>query len=156
MSEQPEELPDVPWFMDGEAYDPHEDYERLRSQLMHIFVFLRAHPWSTAEEIAKALGYLAQSVAAQIQHLRKEKYGAYEVTGRFRKGTRVYEYAITGGKGTGKPRLSRWHQRALELESELAVRTDELRIAERELDKLYAELGYTDKEGDEEQDGNEG
>jgi hypothetical protein len=118
-----EEMPDHPWRFDGEFYDPALD--------------LVAHPHTTVREVAKRTGYEAQCVAAQIQHLRKPRYGQYPVIATIREGTRVAEYVI-GKKGEGVPRLSYWHARAL---ADEAI----LRVVNAELDRLYEELENCEK-----------
>lgn len=129
------DLPDRARF-DGPDYDPEHDDDRLTGQILRVYEYLRDHPWSTVAEIAQRTGDPPQSVAAQIQHLRKERFGSYPVHKRRRGGetSNYWEYFV-GKKGEGIPQMSYWKARALEAEAELER-------CNTELGRLYDELGY--------------
>lgn len=133
-----DQLPNLARF-DGSDYEPELDDERLTGQILRVYETLRDHPWSTVAEIARMTHDPPQSVAAQVQHLRKERFGAYPVHKRRRGNVGNYWEYFVGKKGDGIPQMSYWKARALEAEAELER-------CNTELGRLYDELGYTDTE----------
>ncbi len=64
----------------GPAYDEQIDGPRVATQLERIRGYcLGEHRWRTLGEIAQATGYAEASVSAQLRHLRKPRFGAYDV-----------------------------------------------------------------------------
>lgn len=87
---------------DGAVYDPALDDDRLERQLGRVFHVLSENEWVTVREIAARTGDPAPSVLAQIGHLRKERFGAYEVEKRRRFGdaSSLWEYRLGSSGGT--------------------------------------------------------
>jgi len=77
---------------DGAVYEPERDDARLRGQLDRIFDVCRDGRWRTLAEIAELTGAPQASVSAQLRHLRKPRFGAYDVLKRhLRGGTWTYK-----------------------------------------------------------------
>lgn len=78
------------------------DVPRLSLQMRRVRDYMLGHrEWRTVEEIARALEELhpgvrfpAQSVEAQLRHLRKAPHGSYHVPRRKRKGMNLSEYRV--------------------------------------------------------------
>ena len=72
----------------GPAFDAKLDGKSLAKQHERIRDYmLGLHPtdrWRTLREIAAALNYPEASVSAQLRHLRKPKFGSYDVEKRRR------------------------------------------------------------------------
>jgi hypothetical protein len=83
----------------GPAYSPALDGERIAKQHEVIRDFMLRSGWKTLAEIEQALGYPQASVSAQLRHLRKTRFGSYQVEKR-RRSDSQWEYAVT--KGTTK------------------------------------------------------
>jgi len=78
MSEHPDPTfgPDYDWLIDG---------PRVKRQMDVIKdVMLRRRSWATLREISIATGYPESSVSAQLRHLRKSRFGSYDVRKRRR------------------------------------------------------------------------
>lgn len=71
----------------GPAYDPKIDHPRVKKQHEHIRdVMLTWWPlWRTLAEIEAETKYPQASISAQLRHLRKPRFGGYEVQKRRRK-----------------------------------------------------------------------
>lgn len=89
--------------IDGFAYEPDLDEERLRTQMRQVFSILKStYDWLTVEQISNIMGERFDvqapeaSVSAQIRNLRKRANGGYLIRGRYRKGARIYEYKLIG------------------------------------------------------------
>ncbi len=89
----------------GAAYNPEIDEGRLRTQMQQVLDVLSGDErwqWWTVTEIADVLSghgcpnVPEPSVSAQIRNLRKRGNGGYLITGRYRKGIRIYEYRLEG------------------------------------------------------------
>ncbi len=83
----------------GPAYEPKVDAEPVRKQHATIRDWMLGHGrWRTLAEIAVALGYPEGSIGAQLRHLRKAKFGSYDMKKRRRivglEVTRVWEYRV--------------------------------------------------------------
>ncbi len=81
----------------GSTYDAVFDHTRLSGQLKRVYDCMKDGVWRTLDEIAIATGDPHASVSAQLRHLRKEKFGSFEVTKRSR-GDRekgLYEYHLS-------------------------------------------------------------
>jgi hypothetical protein len=80
----------------GPAFDERQDGRRIRTQLEQIRDhMLGRREWASLHEIALATGYPEASVSAQLRHLRKPKFGGFDVRRRRR----------TWGKGTNEYRV---------------------------------------------------
>ena len=84
----------------GPSYDERVDGARVRRQMEDIrdyMVYLSNYSepfaWRTLAEISKALDYPEASVSAQLRHLRKERFGAYQVDKR-RRTSGTWEYRV--------------------------------------------------------------
>jgi len=78
----------------GPAYDPQKDGPRLRRQHEVIRDLMLDGLWRSLPEIALATGYPEASISAQLRHLRKERFGSYEMTKRRRSDGGLYEYHV--------------------------------------------------------------
>ena len=92
----------------GAAYEPEIDEDRLRTQMGWVLSTLQdtstydRGAWWTVDEI-RAIIQMSKnrhvpeaSISAQIRNLRKQANGGYRITGRYRKGLRIYEYRLEG------------------------------------------------------------
>lgn len=89
--------------IDGAAYDPALDEDRLKTQMGYVHYALCVNVgWLTVKEICDWILALFHvhapepSVSAQVRNLRKHANGGYQINGRYRKGTRIYEYRLVG------------------------------------------------------------
>lgn len=69
---------------DGAAYDHEIDSPRLIGQHAEILALMLDGRWRTLAEIESATGYPQASISAQLRHLRKPRFGGYEVDKRRR------------------------------------------------------------------------
>ena len=77
----------------GDDYQPVRDNPRLRGQLLRVWTQVKDGRWQTLRSIADATGDPEASVSAQLRHLRKERFGGYEIEKRHvRDG--LYEYRL--------------------------------------------------------------
>jgi hypothetical protein len=80
----------------GDDYQPARDNPRLRGQLLRVWTQVKDGRWQTLRSIADATGDPEASVSAQLRHLRKERFGGYEIEKRHvRDG--LYEYRLYTG-----------------------------------------------------------
>jgi len=81
---------------DGATYNRTLDHERLTGQLRRIYDVMRRGEWLTLGEIAAETGDPPASISAQIRHLRKPRFGSYEVKKRHRGEARrgLFEYLL--------------------------------------------------------------
>ena len=80
----------------GPDYDPALDATRLSHQLVRLYTLMADGDWRTLREIAAETGIPESSASAQLRHLRKPKFGAYQVDKR-RRGERsdgLFEYRV--------------------------------------------------------------
>lgn len=94
-----------------------EDVPRIKGQMKQVLDWYLSRTvslyggWRTVEEACEALQdicqvkFPAQSVEAQLRHLRKARFGAYRVTRRKRAGKNVSEYKIEPPAPTGQTTL---------------------------------------------------
>ena len=78
---------------DGPAYEPEKDQERLANQHERIKALMLDGRWRTLRQIAQATNSPESSVSAQLRHLRKPRFGAYNIERR-RVAGGLYEYRI--------------------------------------------------------------
>ncbi|MDH5665715.1 MAG: hypothetical protein OEY10_05405 [Nitrosopumilus sp.] len=79
---------------DGPHYDPGIDRERLTGQIKDVYDCLKDGRWHTVDELHDATGHPHASVSAQLRNMRKERFGNLDIQGRYRTGTRVFEYRL--------------------------------------------------------------
>lgn len=99
MSENPPEQYELPHF-NGEEYKTKADHKRLTRQHFRIKMLMLDGKWRTLDQISEATGDPVASVSAQLRHLRKPRFGSYEVSRRA-KGNRdkgLFEYRVTEKK----------------------------------------------------------
>lgn len=80
----------------GPEYRTPIDHQRLTNQIDRIRECMLDGVWRTLEEIAQITGDPAASISAQLRHLRKERFGSYQVNRRSR-GNRdqgLFEYQV--------------------------------------------------------------
>lgn len=78
----------------GPAFDPHIDGPRLQRQQETIRAFMGDGRWRTLAEISEQTGFPEASISAQLRHLRKPQFGAYQVEKRRRDGAGLWEYRV--------------------------------------------------------------
>lgn len=76
-------MPDIGDFS-GPEYNPGKDDKRLRGQHETIRDFMLGGDWRTLSEIEEQTGHPQASISAQLRHLRKKKFGGYQVERRRR------------------------------------------------------------------------
>lgn len=89
-------FPTAPPRFNGPDYDPALDQHRLTTQLDRIRALMLDGTWRTLAEIAQQTGDHEASVSAQLRHLRKPRFGAYQVFKR-RRGDEhrgLFEYQV--------------------------------------------------------------
>lgn len=93
-NEQIGQLVDFVSGFDGQHYDPKKDKERLTGQMRGVLECLLPGEWLTVSEISSKTNYPEPSVSAQLRNLRKVKFGGLDIPGRYREGTRIFEYRL--------------------------------------------------------------
>jgi hypothetical protein len=83
----------------GPEYKTKEDHERLTRQHERVREAMRDGEWRTLDEIAALTGDPVASVSAQLRHLRKPRFGSWNVDRRSvprRDGSRgaLFEYRL--------------------------------------------------------------
>lgn len=134
----------------GPYYDPKEDDERLTRQHDRIKRVMIDGAWRTLAEIEKLTGDPPASISAQLRHLRKKRFGSWNVEVRT-KGSRedgLYEYRLLppagesaeGANEEDHPRLAKHHWREIAEELPLVIAMAESRghAASDSLKKLMA------------------
>ena len=96
----------------GADYVPERDNPRLTGQLLRIWDVVKSGRWKTLSEISAKTGDPEASISAQLRHLRKPRFGGYEVEREMVKDG-LYRYRVlpnTGGKTSSEPRRrkSKW------------------------------------------------
>ncbi len=80
----------------GPEFDEKKDGKRLKTQMKAVrdFMFGRKD-WKTLGEIEEATGFPQASISAQLRHLKKDRFGGYNLQKRRRKeGGGTYEYQL--------------------------------------------------------------
>lgn len=82
---------------DGPVYEPVHDHTRLTLQHARIRDLMLDGTWRTLQEIADATRDPVASVSAQLRHLRKPRFGSYQVEKRHRgpRGAGLWEYRVS-------------------------------------------------------------
>jgi hypothetical protein len=80
----------------GSDYQPTFDYNRLTGQLKSIWDLMKDGKWRTLGEIEVATGHPSASISAQLRHLRKPRFGSYQVNKRARgdRSKGLFEYQV--------------------------------------------------------------
>lgn len=95
---------------DGPEYVHSRDSSRLSTQLADVRDLMLDGVARTVAEIAEETGHPETSVSAQLRHLRKERFGSFDVRKRVRTPPALFEYFIfraagfsplSGGSGVG-------------------------------------------------------
>ena len=68
----------------GPAYVQGLDLDRITGQLRDVLDFMLRSPgsWHTLDQIAHATGHPSVSVSADLRHLRKDRFGRWQVNKR--------------------------------------------------------------------------
>jgi hypothetical protein len=83
----------------GVDYDPALDHDRLTKQLGRVWDAMKDGGWRTLNELADVTGDPHASISAQLRHLRKPRFGGYNVERRRRGVSGTFEYRVlTAGK----------------------------------------------------------
>ena len=80
----------------GPAYDPSLDGDRVALQMERIRLTMSDGEWRTLPEISALTGDPEASISAQLRHLRKPRFGSFDVQKR-RRGdweTGLWEYRV--------------------------------------------------------------
>ena len=80
----------------GPYYDPALDHDRLTKQIGRVYALMADGFWRTLNEMSDKTGDPQASISAQLRHLRKPRFGGYEVEVR-RRGDRtdgLFEYRL--------------------------------------------------------------
>ena len=80
---------------DGADYDRDRDNIRLGEQCNRVFGLMMDGEWRTLGDIARLCSAPTPSVSAQLRHLRKPRFGGWNVERRH-VGNGLYEYRING------------------------------------------------------------
>jgi len=80
----------------GDDYIPPRDDPRLRAQVFRIFGLMIDGRWRTLGEIERATGDPPASISAQLRHLRKARFGLWQIDKRHRgkETSGLYEYKL--------------------------------------------------------------
>jgi hypothetical protein len=77
---------------EGPADEP-DRTGRLSTQLEDVKKLMLDGSWRTLDRIARATGHPHASISAQLRHLRKARFGSYQVSRRH-VGNGLYEYQV--------------------------------------------------------------
>jgi len=78
----------------GSDYIPALDHKRLSTQNAKIRSLMIDGKWRTLTEIETETGYPQASISAQLRHLRKQRFGAFDLNKRRRKLAGLFEYQL--------------------------------------------------------------
>ena len=83
---------------DGSDYKPKHDKNRLKGQILRVFNAVKFGDWFTLDELHHITNDPHASISAQLRHLRKEKFGSYNIEKRPRgdRSTGLWEYRLWG------------------------------------------------------------
>ena len=80
----------------GADYDPDKDNIRLGTQLHDVFNLMKDGEKRTLYDIARITGHPESSVSAQLRHLRKERFGSWNVKRERIKDSGTWVYWMDG------------------------------------------------------------
>lgn len=78
---------------DGSDYQVVRDTHRLTAQLASIKALMLDGRWRSLREIEAATGAPQASISAQMRHLRKPRFGSYQVEKQY-EGNGLYRYRV--------------------------------------------------------------
>ncbi len=83
---------------DGSDYKSKHDKNRLKGQILRVFNAVKLGGWFTLDELHHITNDPHASISAQLRHLRKEKFGAYNIEKRPRgdRSNGLWEYRLWG------------------------------------------------------------
>lgn len=117
----------------GSDYDHNRDAPRLTEQIQRVFTVLSDRNWHALSHIAMLTGDPEASISAQIRHLRKARFGGWEIEKKHM-GNGLYLYRLTG------ERLEPTTQPPSDLIPLPPAAPELLEIARKELGQLKGEL----------------
>lgn len=79
----------------GSDYSHDRDAPRLTEQIQRVFTVLSDRNWHALSHIAMLTGDPEASISAQIRHLRKARFGGWEIEKKHM-GNGLYLYRLTG------------------------------------------------------------
>ena len=89
----------------GADYDPEKDDKRLTKQLGRVYAAMIKGDWMTLGQIRSRIRLQTgksdpeASISAQIRHLRKDRFGAYNIERqRTERNEALWEYRLNGRK----------------------------------------------------------
>lgn len=77
----------------GADYIPERDDVRLTGQILRVWNVMNDGMWRTLKEISNITGDPEASISAQLRHLRKPRFGGYEVEREYI-GNGLYRYKV--------------------------------------------------------------
>jgi hypothetical protein len=77
----------------GSDYDPKRDNVRLTGQLQRVFKCMADSKWRSLGDIEEVTGDPQASISAQLRHLRKPRFGSYQVDKKYL-GDGLYHYKL--------------------------------------------------------------
>ena len=89
-----------PYFNGPEATE--DDQPRLLTQHQIIKKLMLDGRWRTLPEIERATAQPPASISAQLRHLRKPRFGEYQVERRHRDEAGLFEYRVLAPKAKGQ------------------------------------------------------
>ena len=78
---------------DGSDYNPERDNARLTGQLLRVWECMNDGEWRILSRISTITGDPEASISAQLRHLRKPRFGGFEVEKRYINNG-LYEYRL--------------------------------------------------------------
>ena len=83
---------------DGSDYKSKHDKNRLKGQILRVFNAVKLGGWFTLDELHHITNDPHASISAQLRHLRKEKFGSYNIEKRPRgdRSNGLWEYRLWG------------------------------------------------------------
>lgn len=139
----------------GPHYDPKADDPRLMRQHERIKRVMLDGAWRTLREIAKLTGDPEASISAQLRHLRKKRFGSWDIrtepTGNREDGLFRYRLLVPTADQTVEeapareaPRFSKsdWRDLADELPRVVAIAASQEHAPSDALKKLVAYVTY--------------
>lgn len=87
----------------GSNYDHTRDAPRLTEQIQRVFTVLSDRNWHALSHIAMLTGDPEASISAQIRHLRKARFGGWEIEKKHM-GNGLYLYRLTGERTDPVPK----------------------------------------------------
>lgn len=83
----------------GPDYDPALDHRRLTHQIKRVFDASYGLKWKTLSELQSLTDDPQASISAQLRHLRKPRFGGWNVQRQRRGTTGTWEYRVLAPNG---------------------------------------------------------